>query len=321
MSHELDMRNGKAAMAYVGQKPWHGLGQELTAGASIDVWAKEAGMAFAIGSAPVSYSVDGKKGLAFEGRNVLFRDDSNDPLGIVSDGYKVVQPREILEFFDQMATDHGFELETAGVLFGGKKYWALAKTPKHFSMGKDEVKAHLMLATACDGSMSTIAKYVTTRVVCQNTIQMALGEKGGVVKTRHNTSFKSRSVQEELGVFGDSWEKTQELILGISKRAVSAQEAITYLVNLLGDPQRPIEDQQEVGNIAHVLTKFQTGNYMGSDLKSAKGTAWGLLNCVTEWQDHDRAKDQSRRLEYAWFSGGAQLKMKALELAGELLKV
>lgn len=319
MAHELDIRNGKAAMAYIGDKPWHGLGQELTAGASIETWIKEAGMNYAIGAAPVAFSADGKTMQQFGGKNVLFRDDTNEPLGLVSDSYQVVQPREIMEFFDDVAELHGFELETAGVLFGGKKYWALARTPKELSLGKDKIKSHLMLATACDGSMSTIAKYVMTRVVCNNTIQMALGEQGSQVKVRHNTRFAAENVKKELGLFSDSWQKMEETVRGIAKRTVTTEEAIKYLVAVLGDPERPIEDQFETPNIAHVLGKFESGNYLGGSMKSADHTAWGLVNCVTEWLDHGRGRGQDRRLEYSWFGAGSDLKQKAFDVAAAMI--
>ena len=317
MAHELHSVAGKTSMAYVGAKPWHGLGQELTAGASIETWIKEAGMNYEVLHNPVQYS-DGKLARVFPGRRILYRSDSGDALGFVSNSYHVVQPREVMEFFRDLAEDHGFTLETAGVLFEGKKYWALARVPQELQMGRDKVRAHLMLATACDGSMSTIAKYVATRVVCNNTIQMAMGEKGvGVSRTKHNTAFKASSVKEEMEVFGAAWNETQTLIKALNKRVVKDTEAVKYLIKVLGNPDVALEEQSNAPTIAQVLGRFTQQNYIGHELSGH--TAWGLVNCVTEHVDHVRGRSADRRLDHAWFGGGADLKMKALEEARVLI--
>lgn len=318
MSHELHSVSGKTSMAYVGAVPWHGLGQSLTSGASIETWIREAGMEYELLSSKVAYKTADNKTAIFPNRQVLFRSDDGAPLGLVGDTYKVVQPREVIEFFRSLADDHGFELETAGVLFGGKKYWALAKTPSTFKVGKkDEIKGHLMLATACDGSMSTIAKYVATRVVCNNTIQIALGEGGPVVKTRHNAEFKADEVKAELGLFDAGWEKFKTQTLALAKRRMSQAEAVSYLIRLMGDESKPVEEQPHVDTMKVIADKFATGNYIGHELSG--DSAWGLVNCVTEYVDHVRGRGQDRRLEYGWFGGGMDLKMRAFEVAGSFI--
>ncbi len=318
MSHELHSVAGKTSMAYVGAKPWHGLGQELTAGASIETWVREAGMEYELLSSKVAYKTADNKTAIFPNRQVLFRSDDGAPLGLVGDTYKVVQPREVIEFFRSLAEDHGFELETAGVLFGGKKYWALARTPSTFKIGKkDEVKGHLMLATACDGSMSTIAKYVATRVVCNNTIQVAMGEGGSVIKTRHNAEFKADEVKTELGLFDAGWEKFKAQTLELAKRKMTQAEAVSYLIRLMGDETKAIEEQPHADTMKIIAEKFVTGNYIGHELSGM--SAWGLVNCVTEYVDHQRGRGQDRRLEYGWFGGGMDLKTRAFEVAGSFI--
>lgn len=317
MAHEIHIKNGTASMAYVGATPWHGLGQKLTEGATIEQWIREAGMNYELLSANAMFH-DGKAGREFPGRKVLFRSDDGAPLGMVGDKYQVVQPREVVEFFRDLAEDHGFQLETAGVLFGGKKYWALARTPESFRVGKrDEVKGHLLLATACDGSMSTIAKYVATRVVCNNTIQMALGEGGSQVKVRHNAQFKEDAVKAELGLFKDSFSAFAETAQALGKAKLSSAQAVQFLIKLMGDPTKPVEEQSaNVENMKAIADKFTAQNYIGADLSG--DTAWGLVHCVTEWVDHSRGKGQDRRLEYGWFGGGMDLKMNAFKVAQEL---
>ena len=124
MAHEIE------SMAFVDATPWHGLGNQLTPQQPIEVWQREAGMDWNINESEVMYSVSGGDGLHLKSNpdsKVLFRSDNFNPLSVVSKRYQVVQPAEVLEFYRDLASVGGFEMETAGVLKGGKKLWALAK--------------------------------------------------------------------------------------------------------------------------------------------------------------------------------------------------
>ena len=133
------------SMAYRQEKPWHGLGSQLPAGQSIETWQQAAGMDWSINESDVLYSADATNGLHLRTNpdsKVLFRSDTFAPLSVVSKRYKVVQPNEILEFYRSLVSAGGFELETAGVLKGGKKLWALAKTDQQTVLkGGDKLKA------------------------------------------------------------------------------------------------------------------------------------------------------------------------------------
>ncbi len=147
-----------SSMAYVGDIPWHGLGNPLAANQPLEVWARQAGMDWRIEEAEVRF-VSGMAGTtlgsihAFPEQKVLYRSDTKAPLSVVSSRYNVVQPETILEFYRDLTEVGGFELETAGVLKDGKKLWALARTGQNATLkGRDRVNAYLLLATACDGS-------------------------------------------------------------------------------------------------------------------------------------------------------------------------
>ena len=186
-------QNGFAEMAFVGEKAWHGLGQELPEGADIETWKTAAGMDWKIQRSKVRYFADreGYQQLEMPGQNVLFRSDSKAPLGIVSKDYKVVQPGEVLEFFRDLTQASGYTLNTAGTLFDGKRFWALAKVGEDAAVvGEDMVGGYLLLSTSCDGAMATTAKFTTIRVVCNNTLSMALRAKDRkTVTISHRTKF------------------------------------------------------------------------------------------------------------------------------------
>lgn len=119
----------------------------------------------------------------------------------------MVQPREFLEFYREFYRDltekAGFELETAGVLKGGRKLWALARTGQSASIkGKDGSNGYILLATACDGTMTTTAQFTNIRVVCNNTMAIALNQgntsKQGIGKVPHNTRFDAQAVKQRF---------------------------------------------------------------------------------------------------------------------------
>ena len=316
MAHEVQ------TMAYVDAVPWHGLGNQLTPQQPIEIWQREAGMDWRINETDVLYSVSGGDGLHLKSNpdsKVLFRSDNHSPLSVVSKRYKVVQPAEVLEFYRDLVSVGGFELETAGVLKGGKKLWALAKTGQETLLrGNDQVKAYLLLATSCDGTLCTTAQFTSVRVVCNNTLQMAVGDSRGAVKVPHSTQFDPAQVKQALGLGMSHWDTFVNDMRRLAERKVNKFEAMSYLINVLGDSAVPLNDQPNTKAIQNVYTLF-SGEGKGSDLASASGTAWGLLNGVTEYVDqHRRARSADHRLDSAWFGPGAVIKEKALHEAMKL---
>lgn len=308
------------SMAYVGETPWHGLGNELAPQQPLEVWAEQAGMAFQILETPVRYMAEqaGALGsiMTFGDQKVLYRSDSKAALSVVSNRYLVVQPREILEFYRDLTEVSGFELETAGVLKEGRKVWALARTGQSASLkGNDTVNGYLLLATACDGTLATTAQFTSIRVVCNNTLAIALANGGLAVKVPHSTSFDAQAVKRQLGVSVSSWDGFMYRMRTLSERKVKSHEAMNFFLRVFTDPEATATGLTNERAIKAVQALYD-GQGRGAELQSAKGTAWGLLNSVTEFVDHQRrARSQDYRLDSAWFGQGAAIKRKALDEA------
>lgn len=307
-------------MAYRGDVPWHGLGNRLSANQPIEVWAQQAGMDWSIREAPVCFltrDTDGFGAIAsFSDNKVLFRSDTNAPLSVVSQRFRVVQPSEILEFYRDLTEVSGFELETAGILKGGRKIWALARTGQSSTLkGNDLSNGYVLLATACDGTLATTAQFTSIRVVCNNTLAVALGASKGAVKVRHSTSFDAQAVKRQLGISVSTWSSFMYQMKGLSERKVKTHEAINYLSRVFSDEKKDSPGNASDRTIAKVMVLFD-GSGRGAELASSKGTAFGLLNSVTEFVDHERrARSGDHRLESAWFGQGANLKERALDQA------
>lgn len=319
-------------MAYVGQTPWHGLGNVLTPKQPLEVWAKQAGMDWSIIETPVRYLANeaGKLGeiKTEDDHKVLFRSDTQAALSVVGQRYQVVQPREVLEFYRDLTEVAGFELETAGVLKGGRKCWALARTGQAGVVkGNDLTKAYVLLATACDGSMATTAQFTSVRVVCNNTLAVATAGAVNAVKVRHNTAFDAKAVKQQLGISVSAWDDFMHGLRALSERKVRTLDARAYVQRVLAEPGLPPPTRKAIQSgeakpsraMQQVLALFE-GHGRGSDLPSAKGTAYGLLNAVTEFVDHERrARGVDYRLDSAWFGQGAAIKQRALDEALRLI--
>ena len=295
-------------MAYVGQEPWHSLGNQLPKNQPIEVWQKSAGMDFEIRETEVLYSVaSGDVNLRSNNdAKVLFRSDTLAPLTVVGNRYKVVQPREVLEFYRDLVSAGDFELETAGVLKEGRKLWALAKTGQETTLrGGDRVKAYLLLATSCDGTLATTAHFTSVRVVCNNTLQLAIGDRAGAVRVPHSTKFDPVTVKAELGLGLTAWDSFMASIKTMADRRVNKFEAMNHLVDVLGNRDVPLASQPNQKALQAVHSLFEGGLARVPTWVAPSGTAWGLLNAVTEFVDHDRrARSQDYRLDSAWFGQG-----------------
>jgi phage/plasmid-like protein (TIGR03299 family) len=304
-------------MAYRNAEPWHGLGTRLTEGQPLEAWLEEAGMTWSYLEAPVLYQA-GTGVRDFADQKVLFRSDTLAPLSVVSRRYQVVQPRDVLEFYRDLVEVGGFELETAGVLKGGRKLWALAKTGQEAVLrGGDRVKSYLLLATACDGTLATTAQFTSVRVVCNNTLTMAVGNSAGAVKVPHSTKFEPEQVKRALGVGVSTFQEFMYRMRLLAERRVTAGEAEAFAHEVLTMPATSEKAAETASNA--VLALFH-GKAIGASLDAANDTAWGLLNAVTEFVDHGRrARSPSNRLDSAWFGVGATIKQRALDAALQLV--
>ena len=332
MAHMIDMTTGRAAMAYTGSTPWHGLGQALTPGADIDTWTREAGLSYSVLESSVLYNSPASSELqSWPNRKVLHRSDTGAPLAVVSDGYRVVQPGQVMDFFRELVQLGGFQLETAGALSDGKRVWALASVGDAAPVvSRDIVKPYLLLATSYDGTMATVAKFTAIRVVCNNTITAAVGGysngapvKGeaetslgylkSAVRVLHSENFKADAVRLELGIAADAWERFLINSRQLAGVGMGKEEADAFLAALLKPWHRAAKDVTETRAYGRILQLFQ-GAQIGADIPGVMGTRWAMLNAVTELVDHERGRSDNTRIESAWFGSGAALKSRAVEL-------
>lgn len=317
MAHQLyTNKDGKVSFAFTGPREavWHGLGQNLTEGADLETWKVEAGMDWKALDSPVYFRPNHWNESAdtlsdFPEKRVLYRSDNHVPLSIVSEDYNIVQPGEVIEFFRDLTERHGMKLSSAGCLFKGTRFWALAETGKEFEPIKgDSTVGHLLFVTSIDGSLSNTTKFVATRVVCQNTLTIALGEKSApIVRKTHRTVWDPTQVKIDLGVLNSNWEDFKGKLNALANHQMTDDEVKLFFKKTFYDPKKD-EDSQSSGDrkrVTNLMSLYKTGAGAEYDY----GTALGALNAVTNLFTHGtgRVRSADRMFWTAYFDDSTKL--------------
>lgn len=321
MAHEVD------TMAYVGQEPWHGLGVQLNKALEIDEMLVTAGLDWKVHARPVRFNIPGEKAI-FETTQtkVLIRDNGPGPenkivLGPCGPQYVPTQNSESFKFFKALADDKvGLSLEVAGALDEGRYVWALAKFDDGWSMMDETFKDYLLLTSPHIWGRALQIFYTPIRVVCMNTLMMAMSGRS------IETAFRHLHLQEfDDKIIADAREIVKlgtEMTMQFRKSAeflakIKADEAATaeFFAKLFAPSLAGVDtDSQLAAPIIQDLITTRD-SMAGSQTEAASGTYWGLVNTVTYLFDHVKGNSVDTRLQSAWLGRGAAKKREALEVA------
>ena len=318
MSHELTERaDGRIEYAFreTDGAGWHGLGNPVREAATIEEWTQAAGMEWKIARSRVRYG-EGAGQRIIEDKHVLFRSDTKADLGIVSDKYQIVQPRAVLEFFRDLVRAGGLELSAAGTIFGGRRFWATAKIGDASPVSvRDRIGGYLLLSTSADGSLATEARLTSIRVVCRNTLAMARADGKPALRVSHRSVFDADAVKSQMGLNTAAWDSFRHNLTRLANKDVALPQAEEIVADLFAanDSQAARDKARDSAGWSKVLALFN-GEAKGSSFDGVQGTAYGLLNAVTEYADHHvRAQSQENRFVSSQWGPGAGLKDRALE--------
>ena len=317
MAHDLEIVNGKASMFSVKEVPWHGLGTIVHDAPNAAEAIRLAGLDWTVSRRSI-ISTEAKVGLLpIPEYRAIVRDDNEAVLAVLGKGYTPLQNKEAFDFFNPFVESGLASFETAGSLSGGRRVWVLAKLNKApIEIGNgDEVNKFLLLSNGHDGMMAVRTGFTPVRVVCANTLAMAHGKGSSeLIRVRHSAKVQVRveQLQEIVNAADAKFEATAEQYRLLSKSDVSSEDIKKYVrvVFDLEDERKELARERMTNDIIRL---FETGR--GSDLKSAKGTMWGLYNAVSEKLVWEAGKSTDARLNSLWFSQGARLNAKALEEA------
>ena len=334
MSHNVE------TMAWANEKPWHKLGVEVSADLSPEEMQKAAQLDWTVSKRP-AYTIDQPEWsenvgvMNADGHHFIVRDSDNQVLSECGNGYIPIQNRDIFDFFVKFTQAGHMKMETAGSLRGGKEIWGLAKLADDFELaGGDEVKGYLLINQPHAVGKAMTIKFTPIRVVCNNTLNMALRGEGTALRMPHVKDFNAdvrAAAEEALGLSSQAIADFKEKAAFLASRQFKQESVLNYIAELY-QPQILVDKAKAITSEEFVMQeKFNTtANQVlqnidlspGATMKSAKGTWWGALNGVTYLEDHQRKGTAvGNSLHSSWFGVGASRKAKALDKALEYANV
>lgn len=316
MSHALETRNGRTSFASVRKPAWHGLGQILPDYVDAVSMLEASGLNWEVKFGEV-YDTDMR---VIEDYRRTYRSDNNKTLGIVGMRYHAAQNASLMEAaadFSSAGKDFGldFGLETAGALYEGRKVFVTATFDKSLYVGGEEISPNLVLTTSHDGTGATKVFLSPTRVVCQNTLTIALRNKTRSFSIRHTESSdrKLKTIEAQLKMmraYFQDFQATADTLL--------AQEFSRYQFDKMLELLVPIrdDDSKRTKTLAQNTREELISCRNANDLDAIRNTAWGAYNAVADYADHNaatRGENKESRLFERTFEDSA-LKDRSLEL-------
>lgn len=354
MAHQLYFKDGKAAMLYVDKEPWHGLGTKLENPPSSSEAITAAGLDWQVAKYPVfvQYGKDNHLMKKVDRFALMPTDRVNahdcPVFGVVGKGYGIVQNKDAFSFFDPVIQEELAEYETAGALGEGERIWILAKIPEDIVIhSEDTINKYILLVNHHTGLATLQIKLTPVRVVCNNTLTMALSF-GESIRIPHLPDVKKRMrfARDMLKKVLANYKIVEDKFKAMAARRLSNEDFETYIDHVMPVPplEIPSESAQRVQLRNRILGQrkicaelFEVGH--PKEPEEVKHTLWGGYNSVTYFADYvlplsskiyvdkpteiwDKYKipDLSRRLQRIWFGDSAALKARAYTEAVNLLQ-
>jgi phage/plasmid-like protein (TIGR03299 family) len=311
------------SLMYVKEKPWHGLGTRLEKAATAEEAIKAAGLDWEVSKEPIFLN---NGSAPIPKHHSIVRKDRNTPLGIVGDRYVPLQNRSAFSFFDAVVGVKEAIYDTAGALGQGEIIWILAKLNGIIRVVGDDVsEKFLLLTNRHDGTGTVKVLRTPIRVVCQNTLNMALSGEGEELHTslRHTASLglKVDEVRQALGIINAKFDLFESAAKRLAHEQVTPTAWKTYLENLGLAPKKEEDGTSHATKVMEeVSALFDKGR--GNNLPGVKGTWWAGFNAVAEYVDYYRNPKglQENRAKSLLFGSGAVLKQRAWKEALSLVK-
>jgi len=320
MSHELEIVDGVAQMAYAGEKPWHRLGTEVSNDLSPGQIMAKAGLDWSVNKYDSFVDVNGEK--ISTGKQALVRSSDNKVLTNVGEGWNPVQNADAFDFFSEFVLAGDMEMNTAGSLQGGQMVFALAKIKESFDVfGDDKVDSYLLFSNPHKYGKSIDIRFTPIRVVCNNTLSLSLGSKSsGFYKSGHRSVFDPDQVKEAMGLAHEKFAKYKEMAQFLGSRNASKEALIGYYNDVF--PRTSVKDADK--NLALSYDTLSRNAQAAYDVletqpgaQYAEGSWWQALNSVTFITDHVQGRSEDNRLYSSWFGGNQARKVTAVDKAVE----
>ena len=268
-------------MFYVRETPWHGLGTRVMEAPSSKEALGLAGLDWKVVQEPVYTQAEE----LIEGYKANVRDSDRKVLGVVTNRYRIIQNEEAFGFTDALL-GKGVRYETAGSLQGGRKVWLLARLPHEYIISGERISPYLVFSNAHDGSGAVRVALTPIRVVCNNTLNLALS-----TAKRSWSMMHTGNVQEKLEEAKDTLFRAETYMdsLGkefdeLRKKKLTDKQVMDYIEILL-----PMEDNttpQQRKNISRLREDMGRRYFDAPDLKTVGKNAYRFINAVSDFATH-----------------------------------
>ncbi|MDO5784678.1 MAG: DUF932 domain-containing protein, partial [Eubacteriales bacterium] len=266
---------------YVREKPWHGLGTRVIEAPNSEDALILAGLNWNVLQEPIRVGIN----KLIPGYKANIRDIDHKVLGIVTDRYKVIQNQQAFAFTDELLGE-GVQYETAGSLQGGKKVWLLARMPQEYLVAGEQVSPYLIFRNSHDGSGAVKVAMTPIRVVCNNTLNLALNTANRVWSVKHVGEIKDKLAEARdtllladtyMRCFGNEVEE-------LRKKRLTDQQVEKYIDLLL-----PIEDNASLvrqRNVRRLKDDLKIRYFDAPDLQDVGKNAYRFINAVSDFATH-----------------------------------
>ena len=270
------------SMFYVRETPWHGLGTRVITAPTSEEALEVAGLNWKVVQEPVYTEANE----LIEGYKANVRDSDRKVLGVVTNRYKVIQNEEAFSFTDELLGE-GVRYETAGSLQGGRKVWLLARMPQDYIITGERISPYLVFSNTHDGSGAIKVALTPIRVVCNNTLNLALssakrcwsmihtGDIQGKLEEAKDTLFKAESYMDNLGKEFEA----------LHMKKMTDKQVLDYIEILL-----PLDEEnataQQKKNIIRLQEDMKMRYFDAPDLKDVGNNAYRFINAVSDFATH-----------------------------------
>ncbi len=334
------------SMAYAGEVPWHGLGVQVDSNLTPKEMLVEAGLDWSVSKREIfTYdNADPDKSedlIMAPNHSLLVRDSDNTIFGPCGPKFIPTQNEDAFTFFKKFTDAGKMTMETAGSLKDGRQIWGLAKVDESFTLpGDDRVLGNLLVSVSHEWGKSNEIRFTPIRVVCNNTLSMALADKTQPhFKMPHTRAFDAdliKTAEDALGLASNRMKEYKEAAEFLCTKKYNKDTVVSYIADLMQPKlamQQKLLEQSKTEKTylarATMLDEFQRApskvyealeQQPGANLKSSSGTWWGAMNAVTFVVDHKWGHDRDAAMHNAWFGARASLKTKAMTTALDYAK-
>lgn len=268
-------------MFYVRNVPWHGLGTRVMEAPASSEALKLAGLDWKVLQEPV-YTENGE---LIRGYKANVRDTDRKVLGVVTDRYKVVQNQDAFAFTDALL-GQGVRYETAGSLMGGKKVWLLAHMPREYIISGERISPYLVFSNTHDGSGAVKVAVTPIRVVCSNTLNLALASAKRSWSMVHTGDIKSKLEEAKKTLFlADAYMESLGKEFEVLQRQEMTEKKVREYISQLLPADENATDQQKK-NMERLREDLTARYFDAPDLKGLGNNAYRFINAVSDFATH-----------------------------------